>query len=306
MHGAAPEIPTAYRLFFTDELRSDPRRPQLEDSFFHSLVLRNGTFKTTWHHRLDDLNALVQRFLPSRRPLEIMDVAVSSGVSTIEWLLALEQAGIECRMTAGDAVIDAFLVSAGPLRGLFDRTGHMMQLDIAGRAVRMPPPRRRDRLRYGPFLWLVRKAARVFDDTFRAGTASARPQTRLGLRCGALKLISPSLATHPCIEVVEDDILEDRRWPRQFDVLRAANVLNRRYFDDALLERMLRNLRARLTPRGLLVVCRTTEEGRNDATLFRLREDSTFEEVAKLNDGSEIAPIALSLPPAGFPAPPPV
>jgi hypothetical protein len=297
MHSAAPEIeiPTAHRLYFTDELRGDPRQPQLEDSFFHSLVLRNGTFKTTWHRRLDDLNTLLERFLPVR-PLEIMDVAVSSGISTIEWLEALEQAGIQCHMTAGDAVIDAFLVTAGPLRGLFDRTGHMMQLDIAGRAVRMPPPRRRDRLRYGPLLWLVRRAARVFDDTFRAGSGSARAQRRLGLRCGALKLISPSLAAHPRIEVVEDDILENRRWPRQFDVLRAANVLNRRYFDDAVLERMLHNLRSRLAPGGVLAVCRTTEEGRNDATLFRLRDDRTLEELARLNGGSEITPLALSLP----------
>jgi hypothetical protein len=297
MHSAAPEIeiPTAHRLYFTDELRGDPRQPQLEDSFFHSLVLRNGTFKTTWHRRLDDLNALLERFLPVRA-LEIMDVAVSSGISTIEWLEALERAGVQCRMTAGDAVIDAFLVTAGPLRGLFDRTGHLMQLDVAGRAVRMPPPRRRDRLRYGPLLWLVRRAARVFDDTFHAGSASARAQRRLGLRCGALKLISPSLAAHPRIEVVEDDILENRRWPRQFDVLRAANVLNRRYFDDALLERMLRNLRSRLAPGGVLVVCRTTEEGRNDATLFRLRDDRTLEELARLNGGSEITPLALSLP----------
>jgi len=276
---ASPEIPTAHRLYFTDELRRDPRRPQLEDSFFHSLVLRNGTFKTTWHHRLDDLNAMVAPFLPSGRPLEIMDVAVSSGISTIEWLDFLEGSGIECRMTAGDAVIDAFLVTAGPLRGLFDRTGHLMQLDVAGRAVRMPPPRRRDRLRFAPLALAVKAAA------------------HLGLRRRPLKLVSPSLAAHPRIEVVEDDILNDQRWPRRFDVLRAANILNPCYFSHALLERMLRNLRSRLAPQALLAVCRTTEEGRNDATLFRLTEDGAFRKLAILNEGSELTELVLSLPP---------
>jgi hypothetical protein len=294
---ASPEIPTAYRLYFAPELQTDPRRPQLEDSFFHSLVLRNGTFKTTWHHRLDDLNAVIERFLPARRPLEIMDVAVSSGVSTVEWLDALERAGIDCRMTAGDAIIDAFLVTVGPWRALLDRTGHLMQLDVAGRAVRLPPPRRRDRLRYAPLSLLMKGAARVFQDTLRDGVDPKLTQRRLGLRCRALKLISPALAAHPRIELIEDDILNDRRSPARFDVLRAANVLNRCYFAEALLGRMLRNLRSRLAPRSLLAICRTSEGGRNDATLFRLRDDRTFEELTKLNDGSEIAPLVLALPP---------
>jgi hypothetical protein len=82
-----------------------------------------------------------------------MDVAVSSGVSTAEWLIALERAGVRCRMLAGDAVVNAFLISVGPgLRALSDRTGHLMQLDIKGEAVRMPPPRRRDRVRYFPHM----------------------------------------------------------------------------------------------------------------------------------------------------------
>lgn len=293
---ASPEVPTAYRLYFADELRNDPRLPQLEDAFFRALLLRNGTFKTTWHNRLDDLNALIERFLPGERPLEIMDVAVSSGISTIEWLDALERAGLECRMTAGDAIIDAFLVTVGPLRGLVDRTGHLMQLDVGGKAVYMPPPRRRDRLRYGALGFFVKAAARTFRDPRRGDIGCERMQRRLGLQCRPLKLISASLAAHPRIEVLEDDILNDHRWPGRFDVLRAANVLNRSYFNDVLLERMLLNLRTRLARHGLLAVCRTTE-GRNDASLFRLCDDRSFQELARLNDGSEIAQLVLSLPP---------
>jgi hypothetical protein len=107
-------VPTAYDLYFA----GGKRPPQDEDLFFHSIECRNGTRKTTCHRRLDDLNSLVQSLLPPQRPLEIMDVAVSSGVSTAEWLTSLEQAGIECRMLAGDAVVDAFLISFGRLRAL--------------------------------------------------------------------------------------------------------------------------------------------------------------------------------------------
>lgn len=293
----SPEVPTAYQLYLADALSGDPRMQQMEDSFFHSLGMRNGTLKTTWHRRLDDLNALIERFLPPDRPLEIMDVAISSGISTVEWLESLERAGIECRITAGDAIVHGFLLTAGPVRALMDRTGFVMQLDIGGKAIRMPPPRRRDRLRYGPLLLSLRAAARLFADTLGCAAPPEAVRARFGVSCRPLKLVTRSLRTHPRIEVVEDDILTNSRWPGRFHILRAANVLNRCYFDEALLERMLRNLRTRLAPRGLLAVCRTTEEGRNDATLLRLREDRAFEPLATLNAGSEVTQLALSLGP---------
>jgi hypothetical protein len=84
-----PTVPTAFELFFAGGTDQPDERQleEREDLFFHSIELRNGTRKTTRHRRLDDLNALVRKLLPTQRPLEIMDVAVSSGVSTAEWLV---------------------------------------------------------------------------------------------------------------------------------------------------------------------------------------------------------------------------
>jgi hypothetical protein len=293
-------VPTAFELYFA----ARPAAPggqeleELERLFFDSIALRNGTFKTTWHRRLEDLNALVQGLLPPQRPLEIMDVAVSSGVSTAEWLQSLERAGIDCHMLAGDAVVNAYLISVGRLRALTDRTGHMMQLDIAGRAVRMPPPRRRDKLRYLPVTLLMKSAMRLFD--LSASTqASARNagQSRLGVTCKPLALTSPSLARMSKISAVEDDILLNTSYTRRFHVLRAANILNLAYFDSGTLERMLMNLRSRLVPGGLLIVCRTNEAGVNNASVFTLGEDGRFGLTARLNQGSEIADLVLRLPP---------
>ena len=79
----SPTVPTAFELYFArGRVQPDERQVEEEDLFFHSIELRNGTRKTTRHRRLDDLNARVQKLLPTHRPLEIMDVAVSSGVST--------------------------------------------------------------------------------------------------------------------------------------------------------------------------------------------------------------------------------
>lgn len=277
-------VPTAFEIYFAGQQRLDSER---EDLFFHSIRLRNGTYKSTAHHRLDDLNEFVMKLLPRERPLEIMDVAVSSGVSTAEWLLALESAGIECHMLAGDAVVDARLVCLGTLRALADKTGHLLQLDAGGRAIRLPPPRRRDRLRYAPLIALLRAATRLFD------LRSQVTQHRFGATCRPVTLMSPSLTRLPRIRTVEDDILHDTGYAQRFHVLRAANILNLAYFDVATLTRMLANLRSRLLPGGLLIVCRTSATGINNATVFTLGADGRFETTACLNEGSEIVDLVL-------------
>jgi hypothetical protein len=281
-------VPTAFEIYFAGQQRLDCAR---EDLFFHSIRLRNGTYKSTAHHRLDDLNRFVMELLPRDRPLEIMDVAVSSGVSTAEWLLALESAGIECHMLAGDAVVDARLVSVGSLRALADKTGHLLQLDVSGRAIRLPPPRRRDRLRYAPLIALLRAATWLFD--LRSQTA----QSRFGASCRPLTLMSPSLTQLRQIRTIEDDILHDTGYAQRFHALRAANILNLAYFDVTTLERMLANLRSRLLPGGLLIVCRTNKAGSNNATVFTLGPDGRFTTTARLNEGSEIEDVVLRLEP---------
>ena len=98
------------------------------------------------------------------------------------------------------------------------------------------------------------------------------------------------------IEVVEDDILNNQSYQRSFHVLRAANILNRVYFDDITLTAMLRNLRSRLLPGGLLIVCKTrANDSVNEATLFKLQDDLKLAVVERLNGGSEVEELALAL-----------
>lgn len=287
-------IPTANELYFSNIPLDARRLENLEKRFFQSVGLPNGTWKTTAHRRLDDLNALVEKYLPRNRPIDVMDVAVSSGVSTLEWLESMERAGISCRMTAGDAAADAYLVTIAPgLRVLVDRRGYPLQYEVRGHAIRLPI-RKRDMLLYGlPVMYMRRVLEKVVAPALKAmrrtqegsqGSVSWRP----------LKLVSPLLRNR--IEVVEDDILVNRAYRECFDVVRAANILNRGYFDEGTLMAMLLNLRNRLRRGGLLVVCRTNEKNVNHGSILSLGEDGRLSQVARLNEGSEVEDIALSLP----------
>jgi hypothetical protein len=290
-------IPTANQMYF-GQLPDEPAHVEaLEVVFFKSVGLPNGTWKTTSHRRLDDLNALVLPHLPSRRPLEVMDVACSSAVSSVEWLESLQHAGVDCRMIAGDASVNAFVLSIGRnLHALVDRHGRTMQYEIGGVGIEVPL-RKRKMPRYGLQVLFIKTLAKMLGPTLSDPQSAARGE-KWGIRWRPVQLVSPSIRRRSHIEVVEDDILVNKSYVRCFDVVRAANILNLLYFDRPTLVAMLMNLRERLRDGGRLVVCRTLNDNVNHGTVFGLDADRNLRVLARLNDGSEIEPIALSLPSA--------
>jgi hypothetical protein len=292
-------IPTANQMYF-GELPDEPAHVEaLEVVFFKSVGLPNGTWKTTSHRRLDDLNALVQEHLPAHRPLDVMDVACSSAVSSVEWLESLQQAGVDCRMVAGDASVNAFVLSIGRnLHALVDRHGRTMQYEIGGIGLEVPL-RKRKIPRYGLQVLLIKTLARLLGPTLSDPKRASRGG-KWGMRWRAVQLVSPSVLRRRHIEVIEDDILVNQGFVRCFDVLRAANILNLGYFDEQTLTVMLMNLRERLRDGGRLVVCRTTRDNVNHGTVFGLDADRNLRVLARINDGSEIEPIALALPTKNF------
>ena len=290
--------PTAYQMFYGQNSTNEREVAELERLFYMSVLLPNGTFKTTNEHRLDDLNKLVNANLPPIRPLNLMDVAVSSGVSTAEWLDSLVEKQVECQMVAGDLTAHGFIVSAGfGLKVLTNVDGTPMQFDVRGRAVRVDAGRR-ERVVFGvPLLWL-RMAAGLF--RLFGGSNSRTMKDAAGLRVAGLDvrpvtLLSKRLGAFKNLEFIDDDILVDGRFPEKFHVLRAANILNLVYFDRSTLSTMVTNLQRRLHTGGLLVICRTIENGLNHATLFRKTEASQFEVVARLHNGSEIEDLVLAM-----------
>jgi hypothetical protein len=291
------EAPVTARQLFQSCLLDPARQDERERRFFSSLKLSNGTYKTTQSRRLDDLNELILRLRPRATSLEVMDVAVSSGISTIEWLESLEHAGIRCEMMAGDYSLTAFLLSVGDrLAVLVDKHGYTLQFDVFGRALPNPLGGR-NIIRYWAPLLLLKTVVWLCSDG--AQTAIQRHRLaywdRFRIRCSPITLVSPRLKSRPNLRLIEDDILLNDRIEKRFHIVRAANILNKAYFDDAILQKMLLNLRARLLPEGLLAVCRTETGGGNQATVFVLH-GGRLTVVGRLGAGSEIEEIALGLP----------
>ena len=257
--------------------------------FLETIQLANGTFKTTGFGRLDDVNRIVSDCWKDlgASPHAILDVAVSSGITSKEWIEQLLEEGFDADLTATDLTLIAHLAMLAPgLDVLLDRSGNVLQYSLAGIAL----PERRRWFEYMSGAIFVKKLA---DRLIRrkgaaAVVASARQQ---------VMLVNPDARKHPRIAFVEDDLFSSAAasLAGRFDAIRAANILNFAYFSHDEIRRALANLKMRLSgPGAFLIVVRTREDGRNDGTMFRLKEDGQFEPVARIGEGSEIERLVIA------------
>ena len=261
---------------------------ELERYFFDCLRLKNGTYKTTYAHRLDDLNAHVASYLPSAEPLEVLDVAISSGVSTLEWADLLETAKVQYHITGIDLSIGGVLVSFGNrLHTVLDHKNRPLLYEIDGRWVSNRPLQICRHLlqvafvKFALFLW-ARKGAAV------------QRILRMPTRSRAVSLVTPKLLSHPRVTIKEGDILTESSLQGTFHVIRAANILNRAYFDDDVLADMMRHFRSHLIENGIFVIC-DTDKDINRATVFKLKEDKQFAVLSTMNGGSGLEELILKL-----------
>lgn len=257
--------------------------PELEARFFSSIKLSNQTFKRTDVGRFDALNReLVGLLAASGCKLDrVLDVGVSSGVTTVELLQTLREAGFAPELTATDLFLEAYIVPLGlGCRALVDADGFPLQYELFGATLR--PWRRRLDMLNGMFAvrWLAN----------RVGARRARAALRQGRVILPVRLISPRLARDDRITVVRDDILvRNPALVGRHDFARAANILNRNYFNEEQLRAALANLKSYLSgPGALLLVVRTSARGEHHGTLFRLARDGCLRVVHRFGQGSEI------------------
>lgn len=207
----------------------------------------------------------------------ILDLGVSSGTTTIELIEALRRAGYRPAVTATDRTINARLV---PLRwgcsALVEPGGHVLQYDVLGAPIR-PWRRRLD--------YLTGFAA--------VGGLTERllgPQLA-GARNGkSVTLVSPHLARMPGVSLVEDDVTVcNPRLVGQFDLVRAANLLNKHYFSRESMAAAAANVRRYLRGSGaFLLLLRTHNARDHHGSLLRMEQDGQLEVIERFGRGSEV------------------
>jgi hypothetical protein len=278
----------AARTFF--DTSSDRLTPQMEQEFFSSIMGRNKTYKTTFHGRFSEINQFLvkQARAGALRLSKILDVGVSSGISTLELLEDMRAAGCKTSVIGTDILTNAHIVKVAPgCYALLDASGFPLRFDLVGRGVK-PWVAPAD---YRNGMFVLRKAINLLF-TRRAKRILGRANDP---RVRKVRLLSPRVCSNSGIAVHDDNIAQyNPEFSARFDFIRAANVLNKNYFPDAALTGMVENLKRYLTKsNGSLLVVRTHEDLTNHGTLFRLADNGSFEVLTRFGDGSEIESLVL-------------
>lgn len=249
-----------------------------ESQFFSAIRLANGTFKTTSSARMTELDMLTAKLVRARnwRRPAIIDLAVSSGVTTADLVETMISNGVKPTVTATDVQINAAIYVIAPgLRVLTDMSGSALQYELFGLGIR-PWSRRLDFLT-GYFV--LRKAVQCV-----AGRLAKKHLMNVKL-VSRVRAASAQIA----VDLVEDDLTKrNPHFERRFDVVRAANVLNLSYFAPTLLQTMIENLKAYARkPGGLLVINRTHSDGTNHGTIFEISNNG-INVLERVGSGSEV------------------
>lgn len=276
---------TATKFFSTDPERLTARDEAL---FFGALRTGNATFKRTDEARLRTVDtALIDCLDRANAPIDAaLDLGISSGVTTAELAAAFAQSGRCVSVTGTDRSLAARIVDL-PMgcRALVEPTGHVLQYEILGRAMR-PWTRRLD------YLTGMALARTVVNRTF---APLARVQAVSHKAGEPITLVSPRVAQSDAIRLIEDDItIRNPGLVGGFDLIRAANILNRAHFQSASLLCAINNIRSYLRgPGAWLLVLRTHGDADHRGTLFRMDDDGAFAVVERWGGGSEIEKLFL-------------
>lgn len=272
-------MPTTSMTFLADG-RCEDEQLLMEERFFRELRLRNGTFKTTYAARMPELDAYCVSLAPPGKELRLLDIGVSSGVTSLELLRAFDRAERAVALLATDLVMDGRLFRWGGCELLIDSSDEVLQVAI-GRLSRGRP--------HEPSA----SRRRAFLD--KAMQWTGRIVQALPLRPVQIPIVSKVLARRPDVNFCEADVFSFvSDWDRGFWLVRAANILNLDYFSAAQLRSALRCLIQYVQCDGILVLNRTIEPDRaNHGTIFRRDAQGQLHVLCRIGRGSEIEALAL-------------
>ena len=283
-------VPTARSIF----LSNDPSIKEKEFAFFCSLKLKSGVTKTTDRNRMRNVDTWFCQFLPKDKLQKVLDVGISSGITTVELCEAFDANNISYQVTGLDSDLTAFLIIFSDDKSiLVDKEGYPIHFEIKGKGFGYV---KGTNVKHFAERSLLESQSKSFiNSQFKDTLQSIEKSTnKNGTAIHRIELVCREIKENPSIQLLEDSIFSENS-EKKYNVIRAANILNKAYFTDEQLTDALQKLRNRLEPGGFLMICRTNFEGENNASLFNLTSENKFELVDKFGEGSEVEDLVLNL-----------
>lgn len=292
--------PSAREVFFGNH--SADEQHSLERAFFGHIRLPNGTTKTTYAQRLEDFSALCNAELrPRAQAFRLLDVGVSSGITTLEWMRSMESQKIKYQLDAIDICLDAKLVSvASFFHILLDSQARPLQFEVLGWVTSADYGHdARSRLKRAAIIPALRGMYRTLTAPIATHlrTHNRRDTREIGpYRIRSLKLVTRALGERKDLRLFEMDARDVDELQDKYDLIRAANVLNKAYFPTPVLRTIVYKLLGQLNPGGRLAVVRTSSRGTNNGSIYASDDSGMIVKIGQLGEGAEIDDLVLGLP----------
>ncbi len=275
----------AYNLLRVGEDPTEDEIRIFEDICF-SLRLSNGTFRTTFRNRFEDVDSLSIRLMKESfgegHSVRIQDRAVSSGLTSSQWAKRVFGEFPDAQFEASDLLVELLEISGND--------GEKFITEPDGSPLQYIRP---------PFVVALDQAESWRNPLLRFVASRALKRFRsLRDHDGAVPIscIHPEAQvlarTNPNFTFRMRSLFEPT--PAECNVLRTMNILNRAYFSQDQLREGARTAFTSLQLNGIWIVGRTSEvDFTNHVTFFR-RGEHAWQAIDRLGAGSEIEELALA------------
>lgn len=276
----------------------DPTGQQIHifEDLSRTLRTSNGTYRTTFPNRFDDLDEVaiqwIKKSYSAETELRVQDRAASHALTSLEWTKKLFQVFPLATFEASDSMFSLIKLSLNTGDAyIFEPTGQPLQYIKWPFVVSL---QRQESWRYAINRLVAARAKRRLDRLgLREGwMESARGET---YRVSTIPFVHPNALQfskrNPQFQLQTRSVFECL--PGSCHVLRTMNILNASYFST---DRLVQGINAAfhsLKEDGIWIVGRTLEKDfSNHATIFR-REQSGWTVLERVGRGSEIEELAF-------------
>jgi len=229
-----------------------------EEGFYKAMLpirMANRITKKTNEHRFSDLDVLSLKYLPKHQSIKIHDVAVSDGITAVEFFDLLTTNQIIFEMYISDKY--SKLRHCGRiLKKFYDLEGNLIYIDAMGIYISptATPTHFLSKLMSYAFCW------KIGDIHNAKEVLLLNPKTRKYLNKFNLNFI-------------HYDIFQKSPLDFQFDFIKCMNILNLKYFTPDLISQAVTYLEKSLNEGGILLIGRTNREGETNASFFQKFND---------------------------------
>ncbi len=253
-----------------NEISSEP----VLEKFYTDIYVSNKTSKRTHKNRFPDLNEISSGIIKKQKNPVIHDIAVSNGISSVEFFNFLKQNKLNSDFYISDkyaeiSVKKCFITKA------FDTEKNLI-FAYVGCFFAV------DKNIYFPLTVLLHKILKKqkTPETFDYKLLLFHPDVLKKINTGELKFIN--------YDIFQTKISE------KFTFVRVMNILNLGYFNEEKIKTALQNILISMKENAVLLIGRTNSESINNAGFYR-KENGKLIHLKDINKGSEIKHIIENL-----------